>query len=366
MQVLAQRLYARLSNLESLIVCNGLFPFASLQHNVSGQLRPHTFLSRSLRKLKLEPQFHEEGEPNLNPNGRNAIWILIFCSHLQEACLGIEMSVCDLAFLSEFSTAYEGMSSVKKLALEIDFVYTEQDERTWWGLQAEQEGEIWKENKKTQSLEHLLRSTHQLEALELIAFPTQRRSGDGSELSHRILTTLSSSFGSLKHLRLFGDFEGLDEASVDLTRSNFLHSFEAVRIITLDQILLRIAAFVGLPPNAEILYVPFQYLKIPLLSNEDELLDSTEVCLIELLLSWNLPQLKEVVVTSGPLSFSRHAPESAEVILAWEKSRERLRKLEIFTSGRVKLREIEVGETGECSNHGGAGLKEKIATCVRR
>jgi len=59
-----------------------------------------------------------------------------------------------------------------------------------------------------------------------------------------------------------------------------------------------------------------------------------------------LPKLRQIVVPSKPIDTIAQKAKSPRSVRLWKESREVLRENERIKSGRVKLRTLEVGETG--------------------
>ncbi|MCO5588754.1 hypothetical protein L7F22_042713 [Adiantum nelumboides] len=194
MGVAIGRCYRQVVNLQSLVILNSSLSFFHhfFHHKIGEEIKPHYFLTSSLKRLFMP--LWDGTYVNSNLNARNATWLLVFCGRIEEACLAFEMSVEDSKYLSEFAEAFAGLSSVKKLAIKVDFVYLEAKKKTWWGGPEEQNGTYKGGNRKTESIISLLQSTNQLDALELYIFSSEIREGDHSQVSLNCLSTLQDLF----------------------------------------------------------------------------------------------------------------------------------------------------------------------------
>lgn len=327
-KVAVEKLFNQLNSLQSLVMEQLVLGFPHLQHRVDGQLVPHTFLTNSLKKLSI-PQWEEKSE-EYKLSAKNVVWLLVFCRRIEMASLGFTFAVDDFEYCSEFSPHYDGLSSIKRLALCCKFVEKSSDRRTWWGLPSGAD-------KKTQAIIHLLRSTNRLRALEvnIQSGVTETK----SFLSHHFISSLSNSFDSLRHLRLLGHLM--------TSRPGPSSSFEKLKelnVLTVDSSSICELNLGHYPPKLEVLYLPY-YMSPP--STQISSTDfEEEIGLAEFLDSKNLPHLKQVLVPARPISRDGSLGPDA----AWVEKRSKLENANIFKSGKVELKKIDIGGYfGECT-----------------
>ena len=160
---------------------------------------------------------------------------------------------------------------------------------------------------------------------------------DGSKASTNFLIHLHKSHHSLRHLRLMGGFNKVGRFDRCL-----YNLFRDVRVLTLDLLTLKFLfehPCIALPSSLEILCLPGYCLGWPDVFLED-------IILAPLLQCQSLPRLKEVAVPSRATGFDGEEADSSRQ-MAWAERRKQLRESEIFTSGKVKLTELKLGEVGE-------------------
>lgn len=346
LELSVRKIYDRLVNLEVVVLSFpfGFFPF---QVEIDGRSAPHPLLTSSLKKLSIDLW---RGSRLINLTGSNVAFLLIFCPHLEEASLSFDLSSQDFKYFSDHQEAFAGSSKIRKLALGIDFVFGA-DEKTWWDLLSNA-NKSWKGgNKRTEALIDLLNVTSNLVALEVAIADTgslSKPKETDTKLSTSFLSSssLNKSFKSLKHLRLLD--VGVDPDFPSLTQFS---TFKSMRILTLDlQMLKSLVRFpqISLPSNLEVLCLP--YYSVRFMSYDTDFQE--EILLSQILQDAWIPKLIEVVVPKKPV-----APRAGYLVnerqlksgMSWEKPRECLENLALFTSGRVKLRLIEEGEDGELS-----------------
>lgn len=327
-------------------------PFVSFHHfyhKIGEQVRPHSFLNSSLKRLYI--QLWDEGayNLNLNVNARNATWLLIFCRRIEMASLGFQMSVEDSRYLSEFAETFAGLSSVKKLAIKVHFVYKEEEKKTWWGGPEEEHEENLKGgSRKNESIINFLQSTNKLDALEIYVPSSEVRDGDYSQVSLNCLTALPRSFQSLRHLRLLGAIIG--EESLSLRNP---YSFQVLRVLTLDWGLMYAFSFLDLPQSIEILCLPHYLIRPAESAQEDELEELEEFeefeedklirDMIDHEFQPGFDCLKEVVVPSRPIGPDGEHTDLPHRMTLWSNKRRELERANVFRSGKVKLTTLEVG-----------------------
>lgn len=340
----AQKVFNRLKNLETLILEDLTFIF-SFQLQIDGKLTQHTFLTSSLRKLYI-PRVNSKMFTRLNLSSMNVIWLLIFIPHLKEAALGVSVTLECLKVLSELSETFTGLSKVEKLALDIGFDFVEADRRTWWGVAGDPSESLLGESKKTESVHRMLSvlNASMVQCLELsknLRDSYQRR-GDFTYLTSSCFLSLKRPFRSVKHLRLFGFGSGRNSPI-----SNDLSYLENLRILALDYYalftLLHSSHQLLLPTSIEILCLPFYSGRTTTtITAPDE-----EKVLADLIESNALHNLKEVVIPSNRIGPSAKPLETQHEKI-WTESRRALERLEIFKSGKVRLRTVQPGEKSEC------------------
>lgn len=318
-------IYANLLNIETLVIEIPLCLF-KLRH------RPYPFPIRTLKKLYVGIGM----DRSLNLTFKKAIWVLLFCPCLSETALALDLSMNDFRSMLEFRETIAGRSSVKKLALRIQFVFEDSDRKTWWGLpsEASHNSEGGMGNKKTEAVSLLLMVTNQLQCFELFVNVQRSRPGDHSLVWCNCLSSLSRSFNSLQHLRLFGvPFNG------ETTPSNCYSNFKTVKLFTLNREgMVGLQAFnnLGLPSSLETIYSPWDM----------DFTEGSVLCsIIDSRLS-SLPNLKELVIPKDAITHDgKPHPhgKSAEYV----KSRKLVESNKIFRSNRLKLRKVELSETGK-------------------
>lgn len=99
-------------NLETLVLVNTIFPFPLLR-NI-----PSRYLSKSLKR------FHA-GSNTVQGSltCQNVVWLLVFCSTLEQVSVKFIVSASSFKFLVEYSETFIGLSSVVQLALEPTFAW---------------------------------------------------------------------------------------------------------------------------------------------------------------------------------------------------------------------------------------------------
>lgn len=197
--VVKSEIYRHLVNLSSLILesAKSIFP---LEEKIDGRSVPLRFLTHSLKKLYV-PLWSPEA-CHLDFNAKNAIWLLINCQVLEEAAIGVCLSVSDFKFLSEYGEAFKGLAKVQRLALRIKFVALRDDRKTYWGLERDYQRSYKGGSKKTEAVYNLLKVTSNLTALEIGTDMSPANPGDDMMLFSGCLRSLQASFDSLRHLRL--------------------------------------------------------------------------------------------------------------------------------------------------------------------
>lgn len=236
------------------------------------------------------------------------------------------VSQADVAYLFEFSDTFKGLSKVKQLAIAPNFPWKPEDKRSHCGTPAESRKEWTFGNKKSDTVYHFLKVTNQLESLELGAMRgcTPQR-GDSTEINPTCIDALTSSFKTLKHLRVI---QGTPQFENRLFAN--LTPFESLTILGIDQVpITALSAWKQspLPPKLEILQL-LHYLFTPDQSVDGDFSEERELRTI--LENRECPTLKEVVVPAAPVDFADQTTEHIESFKQWRAIREKLSSLEGF------------------------------------
>lgn len=162
-------------------------------------------------------------------SARTTIWILVFFyPQIHSAVIGFKVTVIDdLMFLLEYSDTFKGKSNVKKLAIRPIFLWNDFIPDTWWDLEDDDQID-WMavESQKSTAVSLFLEVTNQLDSLELTF---TRREGDESLVNVTCLSSLKSSFGSLKHLRLAESYSDRHQLII-----NEFEVFKSLKILSVD------------------------------------------------------------------------------------------------------------------------------------
>lgn len=256
------------------------------------------------------------------------------------------MSVEDFKYLSEFAETFSGLSSVKKLAIRIEFIHLEEEKKTWWGTLEEENGTYKGGNRKTESVMNFLQSTNQLDALEIFIDPSNVREGDHSQVLLDCLSALPRSRNSLRHLRLLGGITVQESHS--LWNAGF---FQVLRVLTMDANAMIAFSHFDLPQSIEILHLPYYFIGQAESAPEDEEEEFQEYKLIRDMIDHKCQPrfdcLKEVVLPSSLIGFDGERIVSPQWTQLWAQSRRELERSNVIQTGKVKLRTVEVGENGE-------------------
>lgn len=265
-------------------------------------------------------------------SARNVIWLLVFLSSLRDLAVGFTVSREDFDFLEEFKSTFEALSNVKKLALRAQFVFSQNDPESFWGMASEQKRKwVAGGNKKSTAIHNILLATKGLTSLEIISEESGSREGDSSRAHSSCVMSLSKSFQSLKHLRLLLHNDNQDPFSTDYAVFTNLKIFS----LTFDSLHFFLKwETVAFPPSIEIIYV-HSYLVAPELSMQNNATEEKD--LATLLKSRSFPSLREVVVPTELVGFDGRLVGGSEVKVLWEQRRKDLEALEIFKGGKVKL-----------------------------
>ena len=175
-----------------------------LQQRVDGNSIPLPFFTNSLKRIYIPLT---DGLPSTSLLARSVVWIMVHCPTLRKAAFAFTMSTHeDFNFLSEFKSTFKGLSNVTQLALRVELVYDQSNNKTWWGTPGEQSKDWIGGNEKTESVWNLLQVRKRLSSWEL-SCPSNTikdRIGDETEVYTNCLSSLQLSLGTIKHLRLLG------------------------------------------------------------------------------------------------------------------------------------------------------------------
>jgi len=159
----------------------------------------------------------------------------------------------DFTFLADLHSTFKVLSSVKQLALMIVYMFIKSDRRTWWG-RSKESNKAWKGgNKKTEAAINLLEITDEHEFLEISTMRITRNPGDTNSLYTSCLSTLQSSFHSLRSLRLV-----TIEANPDDRSSTDLSKFKNLKFLAAGEYaMLGLFKDLKLPDSLEIFSLPY-------------------------------------------------------------------------------------------------------------
>lgn len=279
-------------------------------------------------------------------SARNMIWILTFCQGLQEAILAFDISHADFLFLQEHSEAFKGKSSVKKLAL-APSMSAQIDSRLQWGVGSDRTVELKAGTKESQALFDLLSVTRELLCLELFPISTQRRLAAMSEIpksnfSLDCLSGLELSFSTLKHIRVAG-FKMEEHPRLAMEFSKF----RALKVLGMD--FETIMTICNLDPPSTILpsVETVHLMHYPQRFFSPQMDDVEGYALSALFESQSFPSLQQLAIPSAPINANNEVLHSAEVMELWKVARSNLEENDEFKSGKIKLRLLGQGDTGE-------------------
>lgn len=273
-----------------------------------------------------------EGEnfSNVPILARNVAWLMVFLPHLTTAAFGFNFDPDDLKFLKEYNGCLKGLSNVKELSLIFGFRFPFMT--------------VVPTKRRTRGVEQLLRVTNQLEKLEIGHSNTVIATrGGNNEADTGFLSALyDRSRNSLREIRLLKI--GPDIFNIPATDYSI---FESLRIMSGD-----VSCFIRLlkvdqdklPPNLEVLYLPFYWVRDERIG-EDTFLE--EDALLQLVTSGKFSKLKEVVVPSQPINEAGEVVRTKAHRNLWRKIKEEVEGNEVFRSGKIKFRVLDQGEPGE-------------------
>lgn len=301
---------------------------------------PVPFLINSLKRLEISSTVRwDEGVL-----ARQVIWILVFCVHLRQAIFTILISATgDAPYLEEYSETFKNLSKVKDLAIRLNINHNKKDPRTFWGTRAEKK-KVWKlGSRKTGCVAALLSVTSKLNSLELWTECEENSEGDTTQVFEDCLAGLSSSFETLKHLRIFGARINRDRSE----ETQFDYSqFKALKILTWD--LWGIRSFTTksghqLPQTLEVLCT--EYYDYDRKYTLAECLDEdARIAFLFTERSRLPPNLKTVAVPREMIRRSYMNTGEPEFKAKWKLHRKALEDQDDIKSGKVQLRLLKEKE----------------------
>ncbi|MCO5580399.1 hypothetical protein L7F22_034265 [Adiantum nelumboides] len=240
-----------LSSLEELIVDHDifLFNFQTRDPNVEKTI-PLPFLAKSLKKLYVKLT----GPDYIALSARNFIWLMLFCSALNELAIGFTLSETDISFLTEFKESFKNKSKIKKLAIQFRFVASLSGKKnSKWKLYGKQCKSGLSKIQKEQALLDLLLVTSGLQAFEINGTASLESFSEEERPDFRTVLSsgLSSSSETLHHHR---NFLSLQEAGSGRPASSFNSSpFQNVKILSTERHGLVFMKREGLRSNIEVI-----------------------------------------------------------------------------------------------------------------
>jgi len=198
-------------------------------------------------------------------------------------------------------------------------------------------------NLETTAVYHFLKVTDSLDSLELALGDGLTVSGVESraDVTTDCLSSLSNSHSLIKHLRL-----------INLLPSQFskidLSILMNLRILSLDFLMLQEMKTGNLGSSlssVQILHLPFYMFQESQPEDDDF---AEEMFISDIVSNRILPNLSEITLPSKPIDSSdSQEANSPRSVRLWKESREVLKGNERVKSGKVKLRTLQVGETGK-------------------
>lgn len=349
---MVEYILSQCSNVQSLIIADPLYTL-SLTSHLSGSQVLMPFLSHSLKRLYI-PIYAISQLPPSSISVKNLVWILLFCKSLKQVVLGVNVAPTDEKFLKEFHETFKSRSEAQQVAIAFYF--------TWSHSKS---SPLWKGgSRRSEVVYHFLKIfSDKLSSLELSINTNPRTinvkgTDSAQEVCVDSISGLEGSFSSLKHLRMMcftPDFER--RKLTDLTR------FINMKILAIEGSFLQTLCLepdFKFPPNLEIIQIPFhRYEPIPNQrkdTQEDKYI--SQIIESQNSVSTRIPKLKQIVVPFQAVSMHGELPKYQEQTDYHRFCRNEFGKEPIVRSGRVKLRQLERGESvGEglekcLSNHG--------------
>lgn len=161
-----------------------------------------------------------------------------------------------------------------------------------------------------------------------------------SNVNFSCLSALRSSYLSLTSIRLLRVAVNHSDPEDRKASSNFSH-FQKLLIMSFDAgivLLLARSLDIILPPGLKVINIPYYYSQLTIREDME---------LARFLMVRSYPGLKMAVVPSSPILRDGVASDSDDFKKLWLEGRRELEKAEVFQSGKVKLRILELGESSE-------------------
>lgn len=278
-------------------------------------------------------------------SARNALWILAFSPSLLQASLGFTVTKADFNYLSGYQEGFIGASNVKQLALAPILFHNRRTSQAWG--EEKRIGTWVGGNKMSEAMYNLLLATDNITSLELL--PAQSQSYDQTTVYPGCLAALTSSYSSLKHLRLLS----ICPIDRDNNRGSGdpylkLSSFESLKYLGLD--LMTIAALKSwhqahtAPPNLEALQIVCYDCSRLQTPQPNQFMEET--LMVNNLQTLNFQNLRQLIVPAKPIGYAGEAPPSRFGV-DWQNVRKKTREHEIFKSGKVCLKMLKSDEIDE-------------------
>lgn len=300
----------------------------------AGDLKGLDCILHSLKRIRIE----STQKINLGLfSGKKAVWILQNCQSLQTAVFNFALSDVDADYLKSNKKSFKGLSKVKHLALGIAFIAETPTRFAWSSPKVK--GAL---NKKSQAVHDLLLVTNQLLSLELFA---EHDLSSRELVNPDVIGGLSSSFSTLKHLRLmhvapdqdakiitcFAPFTSLNilgfhwdtlACCAQAKKCTFPKSLETIQLVYYVQD--------GSPVD------PYAF--------QEELI-------LAMLLTENpgARNLKQVIVPSAPINYAYQENKFPNQLKVWKANRELLKDgIEVHPKlKQLKLKVLQPREIGE-------------------
>lgn len=260
---------------------------------------------------------------------------MVFCRGLREVCFGCIVDVKDLRYLVDHREIFSGLSNVKKLSLAVEFKLSKGARSRWNSATGKQ----WVGgNLKTTLASYLLEVTKNLDSLELSYWSEPPTPEDFTSVNSSCIVALGQSFKSLRHLRLIGI--DVDTTDLDSVKTTDLSLFENLKMLSVDYLMSTALVnfpMIQLPLGIEILSFPYY--------NPD--IVSEDLGRAHFLKRRNLPRLELLVLPLAPVGRNGELLHSEDFKKGWIQGRIALEKEEVFTSGKAKLRLVNLGEYSE-------------------
>lgn len=320
--------------LESYKLC--LFHFAKIHCNSATGARFSSPLSGllNLKILKIRESGHSH-----EMTATNCLWLMLFLPRLTHLQIFLEFCWKDEKFFKDHQEVLVGKSKVTHLDLE--YGIRKDHKRSWPGLNVTEK----------EMLEQLLSATKGLVELKLhnSSSPTLRPAMASSLL---FLGSLRSSFDSLKHLCLMGDFtERLmsTEAEYRKRKPPVSIILESLETISLDCLSIRT---LSTPEEDSRIKLNFPALKISHFHAGPDLVEvpvsapSIQITFMNWIKSQSFPtSVKEIILDEKPLDLNGRVMDLKEKKVKWEKERAEL--LDLCRKRKLEVKILKVGERRE-------------------